>query len=220
MTEYDWVDLFGSEEESEPESENVITFDFIPGLKLIREGLKHDEQMALVNALIENDYFSGPDSNQVMLFGNLPDYLSWISSWLIEHYPTLFPTHISQRQPLFDQSILNIDCLQSFVSIGEGILSHVDLLRFEDGILIISLLSSCVMKMRSTEHDKSVDVLLRPGDVLALFGEARYKWEHGIEETERDFFEGEWLERGTRISVTLRKLVNTSQEHMISGTRS
>ncbi|KAI8371211.1 hypothetical protein EDC96DRAFT_501821 [Choanephora cucurbitarum] len=214
MTEYDWVDLFGSDEESESESDNVITFDFIPGLKLIRKGLKHDEQMALVNALIENDYFSGPDSNQVMLFGSLPDHLSWISPWLLEHYPTLFPTHISQRQPLFDQAILNM------YKKGEGILSHVDLLRFEDGILIISLLSSCVMKMRSTEHDKSVNVLLRPGDILALSEEARYKWEHGIEKTERDFFDGEWLERGTRISVTLRKLVNTSQEHMISGTRS
>ncbi|KAI8365104.1 hypothetical protein BD560DRAFT_402119 [Blakeslea trispora] len=210
MTEYNWVDLFGSDEESE----KVITFDSIPGLKLIRGGLEHEEQMALVNALIENNYFSGPNNNQVMLFGKLPNFLSWISPWLTEHYPTVFPNDILQRQPLFDQAILNM------YKKGEGIVSHVDLLRFEDGILIVSLLSSCVMKMRSLKQDRTVDILLRPGDILALSQEGRYEWEHGIEETERDLFEGEWIERGTRISVTLRRLVNSGQEHIVSGTRS
>jgi alkylated DNA repair dioxygenase AlkB len=91
--------------------------------------------------------------------------------------------------------------------------SHVDLLRFDDGIIIVSLLSSCVMTMRPANHnDKQSegsvrrDILLRPGDILALSGEARYHWKHGIEERLIDEIDGETIERGTRISVTLRRL--------------
>lgn len=59
----------------------------------------------------------------------------------------------------------------------------------------------------STEDERNKhDILLRPGDVLALSREARYDWEHGIQPRLADEIDGEWIERGTRISVTLRKL--------------
>lgn len=127
---------------------------------------------------------------------------------------------------------------------GEGITSHVDLLRsvlklfffqhkmtkdfekfrFEDGILIISLMSSCIMTMRparkdatsyhaeNTDDNNKFDILLRPGDVLALSKEARYDWEHGIQSRLVDEIDGQQIERGTRISITLRRLKHGEQE--------
>ncbi|KAI8987568.1 hypothetical protein BDF20DRAFT_274650 [Mycotypha africana] len=58
------------------------------------------------------------------------------------------------------------------------------------------------------DHSNTVkyDVLLQPGDVLALSKEARYDWEHGIDKRLADEVDGDIIERGTRISVTLRKL--------------
>ncbi|CAO3652136.1 unnamed protein product [Mucor hiemalis] len=150
-----------------------------------------------------------------MCFGELPSYISWLSAWVKDKYPGLFQNDILNREPIFDQAILNL------YKKGEGICSHVDLLRFEDGILIVSLLSSCVMTMRPVtsnskpsyhNNDQIEDpvntqqILLCPGDVLALSEEARYNWEHGIKETTHDYIGDQIIERGTRISVTLRKL--------------
>ncbi|KAI8874757.1 hypothetical protein K501DRAFT_264733 [Backusella circina FSU 941] len=200
----DWKDLFGDEEEEEDNIE-------IKGLTHIKQALDHDQQMLLVNQLIEHGYFS--NTNQAMCFGELPSYINWLIPWISTNHPTLFPREIMERQPLFDQAILNL------YKKGQGIVSHVDLLRFEDGIIIISLLSSCVMTMRPANSNKKGynqhqeqqdtlrrDILLRPGDILALSGEARYDWEHGIEEKLIDEIDGQIIERGTRISVTLRRL--------------
>ncbi|KAI7902552.1 uncharacterized protein BX663DRAFT_509639 [Cokeromyces recurvatus] len=157
--------------------------------------------MGLIEALIQHGYFASKDSNQGMIFGELPEYIRWLEPWVLQNYPGLFDSDILNRKPIFDQAILNM------YKKGEGIASHVDLLRFEDGILIISLLSSCVMTMKNCkEEEMKYDILLRPGDILALSKEARYDWEHGIEERLYDEIEGEIIERGTRISVTLRKL--------------
>ena len=69
------------------------------------------------------------------------------------------------------------------------------------------------------------DLFLPEGSALVLSKDARYRWTHGIEKKTRDLVEripsnangrgiskdyldiqerGEWIERGTRISVTFR----------------
>lgn len=124
MENTDWKDLFGSDDDSDDSDiEHIVEFAAIPGLKLIRKGLTHEEQMTLTHALIDNGHFSGEHVNQAMCFGKLPGHISWLSSWVKEKYPRLFPTDILKREPIFDQAILNL------YKKGEGICSHVDLLR-------------------------------------------------------------------------------------------
>jgi hypothetical protein len=95
-------------------------------------------------------------------------------------------------------------------------------IRFEDGIVVISLLSSCVMQFKplsdgddtsyynksnkSQNTDETIQVILRPGSVLALSGSSRYNWTHGIEENEIDEVGDEKIIRNIRVSVTLRKM--------------
>lgn len=69
-------------------------------------------------------------------------------------------------------------------------------------------------RQRQDDNRLKYDVLLRPGDILALSEDARYKWEHGIHERLFDHIDGEVIERGTRISVTLRKLKAESHSLM------
>ncbi|KAG1464539.1 hypothetical protein G6F55_001714 [Rhizopus delemar] len=174
----DWKELFGEEEEGE--EENIITVPEIPGLKLIRQALSHEQQMTIVHEIIKDGYFAGAENiNQAMCFGRLPPYISWIETFIKQNYPSIFVEKIMNRKKLFDQAILNL------YQKGEGIVSHVDLL---------------------SENSIRHDILLRPGDILALSEDSRYKWEHGIEEKLFDEIDGELIERGTRISVTLRKL--------------
>lgn len=62
------------------------------------------------------------------------------------------------------------------------------------------------MTMKEIETGNTINILLNPGDILSLSGDARYKWEHGIKEQLFDVIEDQMIERRTRISVTLRKL--------------
>jgi alkylated DNA repair dioxygenase AlkB len=111
----------------------------------------------------------------------------------------------------------------------QGICAHVDLLQFEDGIAILSLESSCVMhfarlpegssrcqydyqardpkEFPSTGEEK-IPVLLEPGDLILLSGEARYDWTHEINRSEdSQVWGGETITQSRRTSVTLRKLI-------------
>jgi hypothetical protein len=129
----DWEELFGSDEEDDDErtllienydntTQPITTLESIPGLKLIKQALNHNQQMYLINALIQHEYFTN-DRNQVMLFGELPTGINWLTPWIMKNYPDVFEKDVLHREPLFDQAILNM------YKKGDGILSHVDLLR-------------------------------------------------------------------------------------------
>lgn len=92
-------------------------------------------------------------------------------------------------------------------------------MRFEDGIAIVSLESSCVMHFTRTgieEEVKSdsittkVPVLLTPGSLVLMSGEARYHWKHEINRKPGfQIYEGKELNQMRRTSITLRKLHKT-----------
>lgn len=103
----------------------------------------------------------------------------------------------------------------------QGICAHVDLMRFEDGIGILSLESSCVMHFTRVEEGGSdivehrenhplttkVPVLLTPGSLVIMSREARYLWKHEINRKPGlQMWEGQELMQDRRISITLRKL--------------
>eukprot|EP00250_Pteridium_aquilinum_P009156 c18479_g1_i1 orf=553-1368(-) len=142
-----------------------------------------------------------------------------------------FSLDLLWRVPLFDQMIVN-----RYLP-GEGICAHVDLLQFEDGIAILSLESTCVMhfthclpRASMSEHEcqhkqqaghtyateeehgferkDKVPVLLEPGDLVLLSGEARYNWTHEINRSDHcQVWKGKRISQMRRTSVTLRKLV-------------
>lgn len=92
-------------------------------------------------------------------------------------------------------------------------------MRFEDGIAIVSLESACVMhfspapgngvKMEQSrkEEEAAVGILLTPGSLVVMSGEARYLWKHEINRKPGfQVWQGEELAQSRRISITLRKL--------------
>ena len=119
------------------------------------------------------------------------------------------------------------------VAAGQGICAHVDLAAFADGIASVSLGAAVVMDFAHVADGRSAAVLLRPGDLLTLHGEARYDWTHGcapvvvgaarcacaagltprlcacsIAAREADEWEGAALPRGHRVSLTLRRMTH------------
>ncbi|XWS31704.1 hypothetical protein CRYUN_Cryun23aG0099000 [Craigia yunnanensis] len=206
----------------------------INGLWLCRDFLSPQHQSSLISAVLNEGWFTEDSHNQAMRFGDLPLWATELSNSIHEAVllgdhvsestdlatsngstkPCLLPSNLLWREPLFDQLIVNV------YHPGEGIGAHVDLMRFEDGIAIVSLESSCVMHFTRVkggfdivEHGerhpliRKVPVLLTPGSLVLMSGEARYLWKHEINRKPGiQMWEGQELVQDRRISITLRKL--------------
>ena len=89
-------------------------------------------------------------------------------------------------------------------------------MRFEDGIALISLESSCVMHFSRFEDEVAtnenrpepkIPVYLTPGSLLLISGEARYQWQHEINRKPGfQIWDGQEIVQKRRTSITLRRL--------------
>ncbi|KAG0369696.1 hypothetical protein BC939DRAFT_443323 [Gamsiella multidivaricata] len=115
----------------------------IPGLCLHTNILSNADQAMLMAQITEKNFFKGGQQNQAMCFGRHDlAWLAWLEERMIERGVLSEPhcrTDWTRRTPIFDQSIMNL------YYPGDGIKAHVDLARFEDGIIIVSLLSAINM---------------------------------------------------------------------------
>jgi len=102
---------------------------------------------------------------------------------------------------------------------GSGIANHIDVHSlFEDGFLIVSLGSACVMDFRKQrrrqagdgleegEVDARCSLLLPRRSLLVLQGEARYAWSHGLASRKTDKVNGQLVARGRRVSLSFRRM--------------
>jgi alkylated DNA repair dioxygenase AlkB len=197
-----------SDEEDDSEKKNWECIEEVKGLWILRNFLSISQQSHLLTSIKSEKWFTQPSINQAMRFGyqNLPNWAIKLSNSIhrsCSSSSSVFPSNLLQRKPFFDQMITN------FYQPGEGICPHVDLLRFEDGIAIVSLESSCVMDF-SLESEETVHVLLNPGSLVFMFGDARYVWKHEINRKPGfQSWQGQLLNQTTRTSVTLRKLCSS-----------
>ena len=107
---------------------------------------------------------------------------------------------------------------------GTGIGSHIDTeSAFGEGIMSITLKGGCVMEFRERKISGPSDppleqssssavqftgrrklVYLPQRSLLAMCGDARYRWEHMIVSRSTDTVDGKVIPRATRLSLTLR----------------
>lgn len=97
---------------------------------------------------------------------------------------------------------------------GQGISAHIDCVPcFAGTILSLSLGSSCVMTMsRPAGHGQpaaEVPLLLEPGGLLVMQGDARYVWRHGIAARKTDTYGHRRIVRNRRVSLTFRRVIRS-----------
>ena len=125
--------------------------------------------------------------------GPLPGWAAQLAARLVDDTPV-------EREP--DQLIIN-----EYLP-GQGISAHVDCVPcFGDVVLSISLGSSCVMTFTDPTTGTGVPVLLEPGTLVVMSGDARYRWRHSIAARKADVVDGRRIERGRRVSLTFRTVV-------------
>ncbi|KAM7255214.1 hypothetical protein ACFE04_020455 [Oxalis oulophora] len=230
------VDVFGESSESDEEKQyKWKAVNGIKGLWLCHNFLSPQQQSSFLSSILNGPIRSVVGTNNrkpAMRFGNLPKWAIELSNSIhdavrlgnqqsesatfdhCESGDCLLPPHLLCRKPLFDQLIGN-----SYQP-GEGICAHVDLMRFEDGIAIVSLESACVMHFSQVEEGEKSDiekakigVYLSPGSLVVIWGDARYCWKHEINRKPGfQIWEGQELNQKRRISITLRKLCKDDSE--------
>ncbi|KAL6907847.1 hypothetical protein ACP4OV_002017 [Aristida adscensionis] len=207
----------------------------VRGLWLCAAFLSADEQARLL-AAIQREGWLNDSHNQAMRFGDLPSWALELSALIREAIcvgdvdvsvdaeltdededACPLPSDLLWREPLFDQMIANRYK-------PAGICAHVDLMRFDDGIAIVSLESDCVMHFSQAEprgaaldtlkqgHNEAtkVPVYLNPGSLVLMSGDARYLWKHEIDRKPgAQLWNGRLLEQYGRTSITLRKLLSS-----------
>ena len=87
---------------------------------------------------------------------------------------------------------------------GSGIFAHIDQAAFGDRVASVSLGSTCVMQFSRVGASREEEILLEPGSLLLLSGEARWDWLHGIPARQVDSWQAQERPRSRRVSLTFR----------------
>jgi alkylated DNA repair dioxygenase AlkB len=87
---------------------------------------------------------------------------------------------------------------------GAGIFDHMDQAVFGEVVISVSLASTCMMRFTREDSAASEEILLEPRSLLALAGESRWQWRHGIPPRTSDVWQGRELVRSRRVSLTFR----------------
>jgi alkylated DNA repair dioxygenase AlkB len=127
--------------------------------------------------------------------------LGTLPAWLAAYAQRLHDDGLIPEVP--DQVIIN-----EYVP-GQGIASHVDCEPcFGETIVSLSLGSPCVMFFTHLQTKDHVPILLERGSLVVMQGEARHGWQHGILPRKVDDYAGQRIERGRRVSLTFRNVIN------------
>lgn len=182
----------------------------IPGLTYIPEYMPADEQRQLLD-LIDQKPWSGELKRRVQHYGYKYDYkkravslqyLGELPAWAKKLAGRLHQEGLPPQIP--DQLIVNE------YKPGQGIARHIDCVPcFGDTILSLSLGSACVMNFTHIPAGTKTALLLQPGSLLILQGEARYQWQHGIAPRQRDKYRGAEFARTRRVSLTFRTVLKS-----------
>ncbi len=167
-----------------------------PGLKLINNFITKEEELELVKN-INNSEWNNTLSRRTQHYGYTYDYIRSTCSKaapIPEWCNDIMNKIKSEFGEVPDQIIIN-----EYTS-GQGIAPHIDSKIFGDCIMSLSLCSDITMNLSYKEE--VIDINLPKRSMLVLMDEARTNWKHGIIQRKTD----NGVKRGTRISLTFRKL--------------
>lgn len=135
----------------------------IPGLNIVKGYISGQE---LLNAECEVESLTG---STIYRYGKVDAYpggklMGEITQWQKDLFQDIEFNSLSIR--IYNEK--------------QGIDYHIDNERSGDTITILSLLSDAYMNLRKKGKTADTQILLEPGDLLQLTGEARWDYEHEI----------------------------------------
>lgn len=177
----------------------------IPGLIYFPDFITDKEEECLLHEIKQIDSWIALNHRQVKHYGYSYDYVNE-GSTKVEPFPDWISQVFYRIQDNFPQFTgLNQLTINSYQP-GDGIGPHSDSTTIfgTDPIIVVSLSSSIVMDFIIGKNKQHVDVGRK--SLLIMSQEARLDWQHGIRNRKIDYVNGLLRKRGTRISLTFRKV--------------
>lgn len=131
--------------------------------------------------------------------GPLPSWLADLEERTRESLPSLVPGFNVGRR--FDQAIVND------YQPGQGIAPHTDRSCFGPLIATVSLGSDVNMDFINSGSQSASTQRIETRSLLALSGDARSVWRHGIAKRKSDLWMGSTVRRHRRVSITFRTVL-------------
>ena len=131
--------------------------------------------------------------------GPLPEWLAQLSYKVREAASEEAKRLLDPNQP-FEQAIINE------YEPKQGIAPHIDRDCFGPVVATVSLGSAVDMDFCRDFTQDEYTQRLEPRSLVLLYGDARYKWQHGIAKRKSDIWGGQRIERKRRVSITFRTI--------------
>ena len=138
--------------------------------------------------------------------GPLPEWLAQLSHLVREAVSEEAKRLLDPQQP-FEQAIIN-----EYLP-GQGIAPHIDRDCFGPVVATVSLGSAINMDFCCGLPEGEYTQRLEPRSLVLLYGDARYKWQHGIAKRKSDRWNGRKIERERRVSITFRTIAEALLAH-------
>jgi alkylated DNA repair dioxygenase AlkB len=171
----------------------------IPGLRYLPNYVLYETERKLIAAIDAESWNTAWQRRRQLYgadYGKSEGNPQPMPDWGVELAERMYADGITPHR--FDQMLVN-----EYVP-GQGISMHRDYQTFDDTVVSLSLLSTCIMDFRYAEDGRRESLLLEPRSLLVLSGESRQGWQHGIAARKKDAWQGRKLQRGRRLSVTFR----------------
>ena len=134
--------------------------------------------------------------------GPLPEWLAQLANMVREAASEEAMQLLDPDRP-FEQAIIN-----EYLP-GQGIAPHIDRDCFGPIVATVSLGSAVNMDFCCDSTGDEYVQRLVPRSLVLLYGDARFKWRHGIAKRHSDTWNGQKTERQRRVSITFRTIANT-----------
>lgn len=145
---------------------------------------------------------NSPNSRRVQHYGYRYDYRSGSTKSVATPIPQAW-TESRLFQPMEEDIKWNQVIVNEYQT-GQGISAHVDSFAYGDTILCYTLGSGATMRFTHSITGERKDLYVAPRSVYIMTGEARYQWKHEMISRKSDIVDGKKIQRGRRISITLR----------------
>jgi len=131
--------------------------------------------------------------------GPLPEWLARLSHMVREAASEEAKQLLDPDQP-FEQAIIN-----EYLP-GQGIAPHIDRHCFGPVVATVSLGSAANMDFCCDSTGDEYVQRLVPRSLVLLYGDARFRWSHGIAKRLSDTWNGQKTKRQRRVSITFRTI--------------
>lgn len=191
------------------------------GLYYIEDFIKSEEETEIMNLLEKTtDWFgvsSTPNSRKVIHYGYEYSYANkYTKPKKINDIPDIYKTNILEKlkdkipPEIYDRVLKNYNFDQLIINRYEpnqGISMHIDSeLHFDSVILCITVGSGTTINFESKDKKNMRSIYVKPRSAYIMSGDARNKWLHGIDKKTYDVVNEKMIKRGTRYSLTFRRI--------------